>query len=61
MPGFAPCRAGKRRRDPRQEHATSGATLQLANVQEAVTVTGATPLIDTRKVETGVTFSPAKS
>ncbi len=33
------------------------AALQLANVQEAVTVTSATPLIDTRKVETGATFS----
>ena len=33
------------------------AELQLANVTESVTVTGTTPLIDTRKVETGVTFS----
>jgi Carboxypeptidase regulatory-like domain/TonB-dependent Receptor Plug Domain len=30
--------------------------LKLSNVQEAVTVTSATPLIDTRKVETGQTF-----
>ena len=36
------------------------ATLRLANVQEAVTVTGSTPLIDTRKVETGVTFSTSE-
>jgi hypothetical protein len=34
-----------------------GATLQLANVQESITVTSATPLIETRKVETGATFS----
>ena len=31
--------------------------LKLSSVQEAVTVTSATPLIDTRKVETGQTFS----
>jgi hypothetical protein len=31
--------------------------LKLSNVQEAVTVTSATPLIDTRKVETGQNFS----
>jgi hypothetical protein len=33
------------------------ASLKLANVQEKVTVTSTTPLIDTRKVQTGVTFS----
>ena len=31
--------------------------LKLSTVQEAVTVTSATPLIDTRKVETGQNFS----
>ncbi|MGH9366476.1 MAG: TonB-dependent receptor [Thermoanaerobaculia bacterium] len=34
-----------------------GAQLKLVSVQETITVTGSTPLIDTRKVETGVTFS----
>ena len=31
--------------------------LKVSNVQESVTVTGETPLLDSRKVETGATFS----
>ncbi len=31
--------------------------MRISNVQESVVVSGATPLIDTRKVETGATFS----
>jgi hypothetical protein len=33
------------------------ATMKLAKVQETVSVTSTTPLIDTRKVQTGVTFT----
>lgn len=34
-----------------------GIKMRISNVQENVVVSGATPLIDTRKVETGATFS----
>jgi hypothetical protein len=59
MPGFAPWEQ-ERVIVTLGKNTDVDATLRLANVQEAVTVTGSTPLIDTRKVETGVTFATAE-
>jgi Carboxypeptidase regulatory-like domain/TonB-dependent Receptor Plug Domain len=59
MPGFAPWEQEKVV-VALGKNTDVAATLRLANVQETVTVTGSTPLIDTRKVGTGVTFSTAE-
>src|SRR5262245_59672998 len=59
MPGFAPWEQEKVV-VTLGKNTDVATTLRLANIQETVTVTGSTPLIDTRKVETGVTFSTAE-